>query len=143
MGALKTLDPDQYTIAALGVLVDGYADGEFVTLEWAEEAFKTVVGTDGQVARSKNMNKLATITVKLLQTSSSNALLSAIHIQDRAAANGAGVGPFLIRDRQGATVYAAEKAWIKKAPNVSLDKTATSREWVFEALLDVFIEGGN
>lgn len=144
MASLKIYDANEVTVIVANVPIEsGFADGEFVTIEQASADFETVVGTDGEVTRSKTNDRRATITVKLMQSSDSNAVLSALNNLDREEGNGAGVGPLLIRDKQGTSLYTAAKSWIKQPPNVSFDKTATSREWVFECADLKRLDGGN
>lgn len=133
MGAAKIYNADEVSFSFSGVpCSSGWADGEFVTIEQNEDAFAIVVGTDGEVARSKTNNKTARITLKLLQTSTYNAVLSAIHEADKNTAGGTGVFPLLVSDNNGLAKYAAKSAWIVKGADVSFDRTATVREWVFE-----------
>lgn len=125
----KVYDPDQVTVTIAGILIGGFADGQFIQIEKDTQDFQDVVGTDGEVVRSKSNDKRATVTISLIQTSASNQLLSALLAADKASANGAGVGPLLIRDRSGTSLFTAENAWISKSPSVTFDRTATSREW--------------
>src|SRR5262249_47248753 len=122
-------DPDQIVIYAAGVRIQGYADGEFVTVEQMADAFASVVGTDGEVARSKSNDRRLKVTLKLLQTSQSNGILSAIHQVDLNSVNGAGVFTFQIQDLQGTTLVHGDQAWIVKWPDSSFDRTAKDREW--------------
>ncbi len=143
MGA-KIYDADQVSLSFMGVPIDsGYADGEFVTVEQSEQDFTAKIGTDGEVTRSKTNNRHAVIKVKLMQSSSGNAALSAINNLDVATPGGAGVGPMLIRDRKGTSLYTASKCWIAKPPDVSFDREATSREWQLECANLVRFDGGN
>lgn len=141
--ALRHYDPDQISLLVAGIPIKGFADGEFLTLEMEADAFSDVVGSDGEVTRSKTNDNRATATIKLMQSSDSNDLLSALYNTDLKAPNGAGVGAFLVRDRSGRSLYAATACWIMKAPDISLDRTATAREWVIRiANLERF-DGGN
>lgn len=139
---MKIYDPDEYTVYFNGILVQGYAEGEFVSVEQMSDAFSSVVGTDGEVARSKSNDRRVKVTIKLLQTSSSNAALSAIHQRDLNAPNGAGVGTLSIVDNFGATKVQGDQAWIVKMPAASLDRTAKSREWEIEVANCTRFEGG-
>lgn len=144
MAGLKIYDATEMTVNFAGIpLESGLADGEFLRVENAEDGFLTVVGTDGEVTRSKSGNKMATVTVILMQSSSGNTALSTLHNVDLELGNGAGVGPLLIRDRQGTAVYAAAKAWIVKAPDASFDRTATPREWSIACAELKRLDGGN
>lgn len=139
----KQYDPDQISIIFGDYEIIGYADGEFVTIDNMSDAFTDVVGTDGQVSRSKGTDRRATVVFKLMQTSESNAILSQIHNADRDTPGGAGVLPIKIMDRIGGATYQGEHAWIVKAPAVSLDRSPTSREWTVRvARLERVDQGG-
>lgn len=139
---LTGYDPDQLTVAFGPILIDGFQDGEGVTIE-VPDSFTKVVGMDGKVARSKNLDQTAKITIKLLQTSASNDLLFANYLLDRKGKNLAGVMPLYVRDNSGRALYTASQAWISKAPDVTFDREATSREWVLECAQLLRADGGN
>ena len=142
MAGAKIYDADQISLSFMGIPIDsGYADGEFLTIEQAEDDFVAKVGTDGEVTRSKTNNRLATIKVKLMLTSSGNSALSALNNLDRATPGGAGVGPMLVRDRQGTSLYTASKCWISRPPDVSFDREPTAREWTLQAANLVRFDG--
>lgn len=127
----KGYDANEVTIQIGTILVDsGYADGEFLRIEQEEDDFTDEVGTDGEVTRSKTNDRRATITVLVMQTSSSMQALSALSFLDKNTPNGAGIVPIMIRDRNGASIYTAQQGWIQRAPDVSFDRAATPREWV-------------
>jgi hypothetical protein len=142
-GDLRLYDPDQVTIVVAGIPCKGWADGEFCRIEYETDAFSDVCGTDGEVTRSKSNDGRATVTLRLMQTSPTNALLSALHSSDLNAPGGIGVGPFLLIDGSGATTHAAEKCWIAMAPNSVWDRTPTEREWKIRCAKLVGLEGGN
>jgi hypothetical protein len=139
----KVYDADQVSVSLNGIPLSGYADGEFLRIEKDSNDFEDVVGTDGEVTRSKTNDRRATVTVRLMQTSSSNDLLSALANLDKNTPGGIGVGVFLCRDRQGRAVFMAEKAWIAKTPSVSFDKSAKEREWVIRCANLIETHGGN
>lgn len=142
--SFKVYDADQVVMVFMGLPISsGYADGEFLTIEQEAQDFDSKVGTDGEVTRSKTNNRHAIIKVKLMQSSDGNALLSALNNLDVATSGGAGVGPMLIKDLQGTALFSASKCWIAKPPDVSFDRTATSREWTLECSNLVRLDGGN
>lgn len=144
MSSAKVYDADQVVMVFMGIPISsGYADGEFLTIEQEAQDFETKVGTDGEVTRSKTNNRHAIIKVKLMQSSDGNAALSAINNVDIAASGGLGIGPMLIKDLQGTTLYTAAKCWIAKPPDVSFDRTATAREWTLECAQLLRLDGGN
>lgn len=121
----------------------GYADGEFVTIKYDSNAFNDVVGTDGEVSRSRSNDRRATVEVKLMQTSDSNDLLAALAVTDRTLSNGAGIGALMIRDQQGRAVYTASECWIMKEPDISVDRTPTERVWQIRVANLISFTGGN
>lgn len=144
MSSAKVYDADQVVMVFMGIPISsGYADGEFLTIEQEAQDFETKVGTDGEVTRSKTNNRHAIIKVKLMQSSDGNEALSAINNVDIAASGGLGIGPMLIKDLQGTTLYTAAKCWIARPPDVSFDRTATAREWTLECAQLLRLDGGN
>lgn len=143
MAATKTYDASQVTVAVAGLVLKGYADGEFLRIEPEADDFDDVAGTDGEVSRSKTNDTRATATIILMQTSESNAALDALSKADRNLPGGAGIGPFYVRDRSGYSVHTASACWIRRRPNVTFDRTPTTREWVVRLADYESFEGGN
>ncbi len=140
----STYDPKLYScvIAALPI-TDGYADGEFMKLERDTDNFTDMAGTGGDVARAKQHDKRATFTLTLLQTASANAVLSTLAVLDENTDGGAGIGPFLLKDRGGLTLHAGAECWIARMPDVQLDKNVTARVWKVRIASLTSFEGGN
>lgn len=134
-------DADQIAIVFGGIKIDsGFAEDSMIKIEMDEKAFTYVVGVDGSVTRSKTKNKVAKITIMLMQSSYINDQLSALLILDQAAANGAGVAPFLLKDLNGTHLAAGAHCWIEKNPDLEFKRTASSREWpLICSDLNVFI----
>jgi hypothetical protein len=140
----RSYDAANVTLSFMGAVIDsGFADGEFCTVEQDAADFEKVVGTDGEVTRYPTHNRAAKITVKLLQSSQGNAKLSAINLIDVTVGNGAGIGPMIIRDRGGSSIYTAAHCWISKSPDVKFDRAPTPREWMLECADLVRVDGGN
>ena len=141
---LKVYDANEVTINVAGLPIEsGFDDGEFCRIEQESDDFVDKVGTDGEVTRSKTNDRRATVSILLMQSSDGNALLSGLNNIDRLAGNGAGVGPLLIRDRQGLALYAAAECWISKPPDVSFDREPTAREWTLRVASLERFDGGN
>lgn len=126
--ALRTYDPKEVSIIAGGEIVQGYADGTFISIERDEDTWALQIGADGEGARSKSNNRSGTITLTLQQTSASNAILNALAQADELS-NG-GVFSVLVRDNNGGSLAAAETAWIQKPSNQEYGREAGEREWV-------------
>lgn len=127
----RVYSSNQVKISIAGLLIaGGYADGDFVTVERDTEAFGDVVGTDGEVTRFATNDNRATVTVRLMQSSSMNKILSDLHNADKSAEGGAGVGRLLIEDLNGGTLHEAAACWIQNDPASSYGREVSEREWV-------------
>lgn len=138
---MKEYQASQVSITIAGIPISGYADGTFITVERDEDSFTKQVGTDGEVTRSKSNNRTGAITLVLMQTSASNLLLSAWLATDELG--GSSIGPFLMKDNSGNSIYAAQNCWARKYPSAEFGREATSREWIIDCDNLVITEGGN
>jgi hypothetical protein len=138
---MKTYDPAFVTATFKGHLIQGYADGEFISAARDEAAFSKSAGAGGDVVRVRNRNKMGTVTITVQAQSPTNDVLSGYAAADELL-TGAGVGALLITELNGTTVIRAAEAWIEKMPDAAFSKEAGTREWVFAcASLEMF-EGG-
>ncbi len=142
---VRTFDVKRNKVLFGGIELTGFAADVQVEVTRDEDAFTKKVGVDGEVSRSRNNNKTGSVKISLMQTSPSNAVLSAAMLADEANL-AAGVLPLLILDISGgalpSTSFAAN-AWVKKAPDQKFGKEVEVREWTLDCGdMDVFI-GGN
>jgi hypothetical protein len=128
-GILEQYDPQDYSVTFNGIPIEGFDGDDFIDIEFDSEGYQDDIGADGHMVRYKSCDQRATITFTLMATSPSNKLLSAIYNADIKAPNGIGVGPILIRNTQGATVFMGGQAWIQKMPKSTLGPKLSSREW--------------
>lgn len=137
-------DPKLYSLVLAGIPIPakGYADGEFIKIDRDAQAYTDVVGTDGAVTRARQWDQRATCTFTTMQEAAVNAILSTLLLADQNSDNGAGIGPFLLKNRAGLTVHAGAECWIAKMPDVSLDKGATGRAWMIRIPSLKSFEGG-
>ncbi len=140
---LKIYDPNQVAFSVGGFTLSGFADGSMITVRQKSPAFASVVGSDGEVARSKSNDRRLEIVCKLIQTSASNAYLSGLHTTDINSDNGAGVTSVNLVDLGGGTIVQGSQAWVVQYPDDDFDRTATSREWTIEVANGVRAELGN
>lgn len=140
----KIYDANQVSVIICDLPIDsGFADGEFVRVEQDSDTFGDVIGTDGETTRFNTNDHRATITVILMQSSSGNALLSAISALDQAKPGGAGVGTLWIRDKQGTSLYTSAKCWVAKPPDVAFGREPGPREWKIRVGNLKRFDGGN
>lgn len=138
---MKTYDPKQVQIIVGGIPLSGFADGSFVTVARAEDAWTMTVGADGEGTRSKSNNKSGQITVVLMQSSQSNQYLSNLILADEI--NNAGLVPTMVKDGSGSSLYMAEQSYVKKAPDSDFAKVAGTRTYVIETDNLQMFNGGN
>ena len=127
---MKNYDANQVTLIIAGLIIDsGFNDGDFVTVDQDSDDFTDVVGADGEVSRARTNDNRATVKVTLMATSDGNSILSTLNNLDKSATNGAGVGPFFLRDKQGTALYSSDACWVSKPPGVAYGKEVGTREW--------------
>ncbi|MBE0470598.1 MAG: DUF3277 family protein [Methyloprofundus sp.] len=139
--AFATYDVNQIAVIVGGVPLEGFADGTRVTVEFDEEQFTKVTGSDGLTTRSKSNNYAGSVSITLQQSSRSNDYLAGLWNADRF--NNSGVVPILIKDNSGRTLWAAEHAWVQQMPSQEFGKALSDREWVLDTDKLSGIAGGN
>lgn len=138
----KYFDPKQMPIVFGGVQMEGFSESTMAKFEFESESFGDVVGVDGDVSRSKNMDRRAKLTISLMQTSPTNDLMSAMYNAGRLGVNGADVAAVRVEDLNGRLVIAGAEAWIMDTPKPTWGKTAQEYEWVIRiANCDAFFGG--
>ncbi len=137
---LYQYDPGLIIVSFKGVRLLGPAEGTFVTAERAEDAFTSQVGSAGDVTRSRNRNKMGSVTYTCQQGSPSNDVLSALQAADELT--GLGFGSLMVKDLIGTTLVEAPSAWIKKIANPEFAKEAGPRAWVFDCAQLYIYTGG-
>lgn len=129
MYAFEQYDPENYSVIFNAIPLEGFAEDDFIDIEFDSEGYQDQIGADGHVVRYKSCDQRATVTFTLMATSPSNKLLSAMYNADIKSPNGLGVGPLLIRDTRGITIFAGTQAWIQKMPKSTLGQKLGNKEW--------------
>ena len=125
---VRHYDAKNIVISVGGQIIEGFADGDFLTIE-TEDLFGDVVGSDGEMARSASNNRSATIGINVLQTVPANDRLSALLKADLESPNGSSIFSLVVRDLEGTSLLVAEKCWVMKYPDITYGREAGSREW--------------
>jgi len=139
----STYDPSQVVVTFGELRLQGYADGTVIKVERSEDRYMLKVGLDGEGGRARNQNRSGTIEITLLQTSASNAALSAKMTLDEDSASPIPPEPMIVKDLEGNTLHAAQNAWIQKSPSSEFAKEIGERTWVFATTNLRFYDGGN
>lgn len=119
-GSVATYNPEKCQIVLGAAPVTGFADGSFVTVEQDEDSWSLKAGADGEVARSKRVARTGTMTLTLLATSISNAILTALH---------EATDPFPVLIKEGGTVIFAADGWVQKPAAFERGTDVSDTEW--------------
>lgn len=113
-------------------ITDNRAPDDFLTIEpMVPERHTMTVGADGEVTYSQSNDNTHKATVKVLQSSEANAVLSAILKGDLKTPGGAGVGPFSAIDANGTSLCVDPEARIQGWPTKTYGQLADKvQEWV-------------
>jgi hypothetical protein len=130
-GRTSKYDPANIVLTVGDKDIAGFAEGTFIEVERAVDAFTTTVGSDGEATRTKSQNRMGTIKVTLQQASLSNDTLQALAQLDEDSSTGA--VPIMLKDFGGKTLVQAKKGWVKKKANSPFANTSENREWIIES----------
>lgn len=136
-------NPSEVIVTVGGVLVDGFSDGDFLTVRRAEELYFNRVGADGEVARARNANKMGEFEFRLMQTSKANRLLSVYFNLEDLGNDALRSIPITVLDGSGTSLAVATQCWAKQMPDMMFNKNITERIWIFSAADLKIFHGGN
>lgn len=139
---VKQYDIAQVDVIFAGFPISGFQEDTVIEVEFDDDHYTIVKGVDGDVSRSRVVAKTATITLKLMNTSRSNADLTAVYLLGGPGSGTADVAPLLIRDRNGVSLFATDTCWVHKPPQITHGGKANARDWKLMAVDPKWIEGG-
>lgn len=129
----RTYDPTQVAVV-LGI--SALVNWNSVRAVRDESEWMFSAGTQGEVTRTKNANKLGTITIVTPQSSLDNETLSTY------ALSGSTI-PCVIRDNNGTSLYVMPLATVSKWADSENAKESGTREWEIKGRFDIFYVGSN
>lgn len=132
----KVYNSDEVSVVFGSVSMSEKGLDEFCTVEQLEKDYTTTEGVGGDVVFNRTNSKLCRVTVRLLQTSRVNKLLSEIRAADLASGNGV-FEALTVRDRLGNDLHTSSEAKIEGPPSSSYSKEAGELEWSFLAPMDL------
>lgn len=107
---------------------------EGISVEMTEDKSSMVIGADGSGQHNLHAGRSGTVTIRLLKTSPTNALLSDLYaFQTQGAANH-GQNTITIRNPQRGDTITARQAGFRRFPNNSYAKDGAMLEWSFNAI---------
>lgn len=130
-GNVKTYDAKQVIITFNGVIVNDFADGDFVTISGLSDNFESVQGADGSENRNNKNITGADVSIICSQTSTTNDQFSALFLLDKVS--NTGKGPLLIKDLNGTSILESGQAFIMGYPDTNFGNALGTREWKIRA----------
>jgi hypothetical protein len=132
--ATKTYDPGQVCLTLGASIIQQW---DAINVSRAEDSWTFITGTNGEVTRTKNLNKLGSIKVTLPQTSTDNDKISASQVA------GSLISCALI-DKSGTTIVTMPAGTVVKPADIDEEKESKQREWTITGEIpDPFLVGGN
>jgi len=125
-----------------GVEITGFDEGDdVIILDRINDSTSHAIGTDGEMTISISADRSGTVTFRLMQSSDSNAYLSALI---NAQENGAFVPIFVqFKDTKGNDLGSGTQGYITKPAGMTRGTNAQPQEWVIVVeRLDLLHLGG-
>lgn len=123
----------------------GYGAGvseEGITISMVEEKGDSKVGAGGELMQSLRASKLGHMTVRLLKTSRTNALLNAAYNAQSVNAALWGQNVIRVADVQRGDVSLGTQMSFAKQPDIVYGKDGNMMEWTFIGLVDEHLGTG-
>lgn len=114
---------------------------EGISISQVDDKNTMMIGADGFAMHSLHMSKGGAVTVRLLKTSPTNALLMDMYNSDSSSASLWGQNTILIRDAARGDEITCAGCAFKKVPDVSFGKDGNVYEWTWDAATIDYVLG--
>ncbi len=133
---MKEYGAKKVSVVLNGTPITGFADGSMVTVARTVESATLHMGADGRGTKVVNADKSGTVTLRLAQSSLSNAVLSTLEATNATF-------PVIIKDTNGNSLHSGAKAFISAPPSSEYAQELSPREWTIMVEALIHFEGGN
>lgn len=137
-----TYAPSEVDANVLGIGVEGWANGEFISITPESPSFTFKRAMDGSTQAKLNRYQSYLVTLTLDQSSPTNTYLHLVYKLFRRYGMPFAL-PLLIRDKSGSTTFFATDVWIENEPSTSFSTTLTTAKWEFRCQNASYTKGGN
>lgn len=145
MGAYSFLNVQGSISGPGGVINVGGGAGvseEGITIAYVDDKGDTKVGADGQIMQSLRASMLARVTIRLLKTSPTNALLSQMFNYQKASSGRWGQNTLRISDPVRGDVVSGTQMSFTKQPDLVYAKDGNFNDWVFMGSVEELLGSG-
>lgn len=143
MTTVNTFDPRKVVLAINDYPLKDFASGTFIEIIQSNPYFQVVSGIRGKNTRKRMRDRSGVLTIRIMQTSKDNEVLSQIVAKDDI--NQTGRLTITLRDGGGQTAIQLCDAFIEGPPNMSFSSEQTQpREWkIHYQYISQYFVGGN
>lgn len=139
---MLTYVPSDVTLNILGLDVEGYSDGTFISIQPENPTYSFRRTFDGSTLAVRNKWQSYNFTVTLQQSSPSNNWLHLLYTLFKEY-NIPFVMPILMRDKSGTSTFFASDCWFEKEPTMNFGKTLGDTVWEIRCNNGAMKIGGN
>ena len=130
---MRTYNPKEVAVVLGTFLLTGWNNIRIVR---AEDGVMFNAGTQGEITRTINQNKLGSFVITMQQSSIDNETLSALEISKLAI-------PCTMIDKSGTSTSIIDLGTVVKMPDSDFGKESGTREWTITGELTEFIGSNN
>ncbi len=137
MSTYSFQDVQATLVGPTGVINLGYGAAvadEGISIDMAGDKNTMLIGADGEGMHSLHADKSGTVTVRLLQTSPTNAKLQAMYDAQTLSSALHGQNLISVTNPASGDVTTARSCAFKKKPSVNYRKDGSIIEWVFDSI---------
>lgn len=127
----RNYDPAKLSVVCGGIPIHGFAEDTMFDIEFEDDQYNESSDIRGNITRVKVNKNSATLTLHILQNSSSNDVFNSFIEADRLS--NSGVFPVIIKDEEGNTIFACSAAYVKGISKASYGSENNTREWIIRA----------
>lgn len=129
-GRVTVYDLQQVVAVFATIYLQGFADGDVISVAFDEPQETKKAGASGDVVRVRNASRMATATVRLQRGSVAAAQLR-LWVQQFGPLAPLDQAPFIITDVAAGLIHQSLQAWVEASPPPVFSADAPVEEWVF------------
>ena len=141
LGIVTTYAPDKVLVLVNGAPLTGLGEDTAVEITPTSDLSTSKVGIDGDVARSTGTDRRVDIVIRLMQTSPSNDVLSALVGLD--ILTGGRMVFITVQDLLARDIFVCPQSWLSRRPTITYAREVSEREWAFQGLPSIWFAGGS
>jgi hypothetical protein len=137
MPTYSFMDVQASLVGPTGTVSLGYgaaAAEEGISIDMAGDKNSMMIGADGEGMHSLHADKSGTVTVRLLKTSPTNAVLMAMYDAQTLSSAIHGKNIITVTHSQSGDITVARSCAFKRKPNLSYKKDGDVVEWSWDAI---------